>query len=127
MKQQFLPIGAFLGFISVALGAFGSHAFKKQLSVEMFDIYQTATHYLMIHALLLLLIGLLGTVYKHCSVTLSGRLIIGGSILFSGSLYFYAFTGYKNIAMITPIGGVMLLGGWFALIIATWGIINRSN
>jgi len=127
MKRQFLPAGAFLGFVAVILGAFGSHAFKKQLTPEMFDIYQTATQYLMIHALLLLMIGILATVYRHCSVALSGRLILMGTLLFSGSLYLYVFTANKTIAMITPIGGVMLLAGWLALIISTWNIVNNPT
>jgi uncharacterized membrane protein YgdD (TMEM256/DUF423 family) len=47
-------------------------------------------------------------------------------ILFSFSLYLYSTTGMKFFAMITPIGGVCFLIGWFWLIIEVIRMKARS-
>jgi len=41
-------------------------------------------------------------------------------VLFSGSLYLMAFTGWTRLGMITPIGGLALIIGWLALALACW-------
>ena len=39
-------------------------------------------------------------------------------LIFSGSLYVLATTGLKWLGAITPIGGVLMLAGWAALLVA---------
>ncbi|MDP6297713.1 MAG: DUF423 domain-containing protein, partial [Candidatus Marinimicrobia bacterium] len=41
---------------------------------------------------------------------------IGGIVLFSGSLYLFAFAKIK-VGMITPIGGMLLISAWILLLI----------
>jgi len=43
-----------------------------------------------------------------------------GSLVFGGSLYALAFSGVKVLGAITPIGGVLMLAGWAAVI---WGAV----
>jgi uncharacterized membrane protein YgdD (TMEM256/DUF423 family) len=38
-----------------------------------------------------------------------------GTVLFSGSLYALSVSGARRWAALTPIGGVVLLGGWAML------------
>jgi uncharacterized membrane protein YgdD (TMEM256/DUF423 family) len=41
-----------------------------------------------------------------------------GVVVFSGSLYALSLTGVRRWGAIAPIGGVCLLAGWLALIVA---------
>ena len=47
MKNFTLIIGAVYGMLSVILGAFGAHAFKKVLSVERLTSFETGVKYQM--------------------------------------------------------------------------------
>ncbi|MCU0960968.1 MAG: DUF423 domain-containing protein [Pirellulaceae bacterium] len=49
-----------MAVLPVGLGAIGAHALKTQLTPEPLETHQTAVHYQMIHALGLVLVGLLG-------------------------------------------------------------------
>jgi uncharacterized membrane protein YgdD (TMEM256/DUF423 family) len=44
---------------------------------------------------------------------------VAGTILFSGSLYGLALSGWTWLGAVTPLGGVALLAGWACLIVAT--------
>jgi len=123
MNKTFLIIGAVLMAFGVGLGAFGAHALKQKLSVEMMAVYKTAVEYNFYHALGLILIGILYQLYPSKMVMASGWVVFLGVILFSGSLYFLSITGIKWIGAITPIGGVAFIAGWVLLVI---GIIKYS-
>jgi len=53
------------------------------------------------------------------------RLIVGlfgvGVAIFSGTLYLLAITGMTWLGAITPIGGILLMAGWAALIAEGFG------
>lgn len=114
----FSIIGAIFAFLSVALGAFGAHALKNHISVDMLNVYHTGVEYQMYHALALIAVGILirlgiGTRSLH----ISGWLFAIGIVLFSGSLYLLSTTGIKALGVITPIGGLCFLAGWILFII----------
>lgn len=44
--------------------------------------------------------------------------MIGGIVLFSGSLYLLSLTGVRPLGAITPIGGVLFLVSWLLIIVA---------
>jgi uncharacterized membrane protein YgdD (TMEM256/DUF423 family) len=44
---------------------------------------------------------------------------VGGTILFSGSLYALALSGIRWLSAITPLGGIALLAGWLCLALST--------
>lgn len=114
-KQRFWIItGGIFGFLGVALGAFGAHGLKAHLTPEMIDIFKTGVLYQLIHAVVILAIGLAGInkFYK------SAFIFSTGIILFSFSLYIYSITSIAFFALITPIGGLAFLIGWLILIIA---------
>jgi len=123
MHRLFFTSAAVLGFLSVALGAFGAHGLKARLGpladgADRLAWWQTAALYHLTHALALALAaGFFGQ-------TRAGRVACVaycvGIALFSGSLYTMTLTGTRWLGAITPIGGLALLVGWGALTVAAW-------
>ena len=101
-----------LGFTGVALGAFGAHLLKERLTASgNLGIWQTAVLYQLIHAVALL--ALVGWPAPGDKIKRIAQCWLGGTVLFSGSLYALALGGPKLLGPITPGGGLLLLGGWF--------------
>ncbi len=125
MTQIFLSIGAILGGLSVAGGAFASHALREKISERSLEIFETAARYQMYHALALLLVALLLSIYQQSpppSLLASGWLFIIGITLFSGSLYALSLTNVKILGAIAPLGGAAFIAGWGALAFAAWSL-----
>jgi uncharacterized membrane protein YgdD (TMEM256/DUF423 family) len=122
MSQFFLAIGSILAGLSVAGGAFASHALKDSLSDRYLEIFETGTRYQMYHALALLLVALLLAQEKFSPRFLgaSGYAFIIGILIFSGSLYALSLTGINWLGAITPIGGAAFLVGWFFLALSAF-------
>ena len=104
-------IGAILGFLGVALGAFGAHALREKLPPNLLETWHTAVLYHLLHAVALLALGLYAR-STGADVRTGGGLLLAGVLVFSGSLYALALTGIKPLGAITPIGGLLLLAGW---------------
>jgi uncharacterized membrane protein YgdD (TMEM256/DUF423 family) len=114
-------VGAVLGFLAVALGAFGAHGLKGRLdSLGTAATYQTAVQYHMYHALALLAVGW-AAASGRSGAAVAGWAFLLGTFVFSGSLYALALSGQKWLGAITPIGGVAMLVGWVALAVAAAG------
>lgn len=111
---------AVLGFLGVALGAFGAHALKPTLEAHgSVETWKTAVLYHLLHAVAML--ALAGWRDSHAGP--SGRvtaLWTAGVVLFSGSLYWLALGGPKFLGPITPLGGVAFLAGWALLAWQAW-------
>jgi len=108
-----LRLAAVLGFLAVALGAFGAHALKGTLETNhTASIWETAVLYHFIHAVVLLLLAT-----RAGTSRAAFSLFVAGIILFSGSLYLLAFTNVKWLGAVTPVGGLCFLAGWFCLMI----------
>jgi uncharacterized membrane protein YgdD (TMEM256/DUF423 family) len=120
MAKQWLLAGVITGFFSVVLGAFGAHALKASLDARSLEIYHTAVHYQMFHALALLALGLWATQNPGMDTTLSGWGFFIGILVFSGSLYALAITRLGFLGAITPIGGVAFLVGWLRFAYLVW-------
>lgn len=118
--QIFLAIAAILGGLSVAGGAFASHALQGQLTERAIEVFGTGVRYQMYHALALLAIAILLSTAQQAAVwlTAAGWLFVAGVILFSGSLYLISLAGLKAFGPVTPIGGVALIAGWACLAVA---------
>ncbi|URJ45571.1 DUF423 domain-containing protein [Paenibacillus polymyxa] len=114
-----LLLGCIVMFLAVALGAFGAHALKKRLSVDMMSIFQTGIQYQIAHGLGLLLLGVLANSLVHSSlIVTAGWVMLVGILLFSGSLYALSISGVKKLGAITPIGGLAFLASWVIVIVA---------
>lgn len=119
MTKLFIVLGSASAFLGVALGAFGAHGLRDQLSERMMSVWQTGVQYHLIHALALVLIGVLIQFFSGTSaLKWAGYLFFIGIILFSGSLYLLATLEIRKLGMITPVGGLAFLAGWLCLFIA---------
>ncbi len=120
MKARFaISLAAGNGVVAVILGAFGAHALKIRLEPSMMAVYETAVHYHFYHLIGLLLAGVMLTKKPDYRwLELSAWSFILGIVLFCGSLYFLAVTGVKSFGLLTPFGGVALIGGWGFLTVA---------
>lgn len=124
MTQIFLSIAAILGGLSVAGGAFASHALREKISDRSLEIFETGARYQMYHALALLLVAVLLSRNPSPPPTLvaTGWLFIIGITLFSGSLYALSLTGVKTLGAIAPLGGAAFIAGWGTLAVAAWSL-----
>jgi uncharacterized membrane protein YgdD (TMEM256/DUF423 family) len=112
MHRPFLAAGTLLSFLAVGAGAFGAHGLEGSLSPERLETFETAARYQMYHALALLLLGLAAARWPGRGWTGPGLCFVGGTLVFSGSLYTLAITGASWLGAIAPIGGATLLAGW---------------
>lgn len=105
-------------FISVAAGAFGAHALTSILELKALGWWHTASQYLMYHALAGLVVVTLSTYLSSTKNIL--LLLCIGNILFAGSLYVMALTGYTLLGVVTPLGGLCYLIAWGLLVLNFW-------
>lgn len=104
-------LAALSALLSVAFGAFAAHGAKDARAAELLH---TGALYQMTHAL---------AVFAWLAVRKAGGqagawtpgLFLGGTVLFSGSLYALAFGAPRVLGMVTPLGGLAFLAGWLVL------------
>jgi len=106
------------------MGAFGAHALKKTLTERgSMDSWRTAVTYQIFHALALLVLSTWEMDHKSTvPFDASAKLFIGGTVLFSGSIYGLSLGGPRILGPVTPLGGLCLIGGWCALGFGSEGI-----
>ena len=110
-----LRISALLGFLAVALGAFGAHGPLNKLLTEnkTLSIWEKAVFYHFIHTVMLFVLANRSPLRRGPWLS-----FLTGILLFSGSLYLLALTNVKWLGAITPFGGLSFLAGWLCLIIS---------
>jgi uncharacterized membrane protein YgdD (TMEM256/DUF423 family) len=122
--KTMLLIAALLGASAVGLGAFGAHKLPdylktQNLSVELFAKRQhdwdTASQYLMYHALALLACGVLAHLRPSLSLSIAAWFFLLGALIFSGMLYSLIVLNMPFLGRIVPIGGVLMICGWLSL------------
>lgn len=121
MNKRILILASILGLTSVIIGAFGAHGLEEVLDAEQLQTFEVGVRYQMYHALFLLFIGLTEKISVKTKSTIF-YLVFVGVIFFSGSIYGLAtnnLTGFdfKKIALITPVGGALLIASWAILLI----------
>ena len=122
VTRIFLAIAAVFGGLSVAAGAFASHALREKLSERALQIFETAARYQMYHAIALLLVALLlsRADFPQPTLVAAGWAFIIGVAIFSGSLYALSLTDVKVLGAITSLGGAAFIAGWGCLAIAAF-------
>ncbi len=122
MKHQIIiATAAIFGILAVIFGAFGAHALKKTLSADQLHSFEVGVKYQMYHALVLLALG-----FSSYNITVSAYWCFTlGIILFSFSIYGLVLSDAKGKKMrflgpITPIGGLLLVAGWFLLLVSAF-------
>ena len=113
-RRTAMRIAAALGFLGVALGAFGAHGLKQWLGHNgTTEIWEKAVFYQFIHTVVLLVLAQKQPVPGRAFVFFTA-----GIVIFSGSLYLLALTNVLWLGAITPVGGLSLLAGWATLFLA---------
>ncbi|XP_076299737.1 transmembrane protein 256 homolog isoform X2 [Lasioglossum baleicum] len=106
----YVKLAALSGAAAVGLGAYGSH--RKYLDVDdvgLKQVFETANRYHFIHTLAMLGLPFCRRPY------LGAVFFVSGMVLFSGTCYYYAFTGDGTYRRYTPIGGVCLIVAWLSM------------
>ena len=109
-QRHWTSLAALSGFIAVAAGAFAAHGVTDPGAKELL---RTGSTYELAHALATLLCAALVTGMPRAR--LAPAWFLGGSLLFSGSLYALALGASHIVGAVTPFGGLAFLVGWAVL------------
>jgi uncharacterized membrane protein YgdD (TMEM256/DUF423 family) len=120
MARYWFITGCLMAGFGVAAGAFGAHALKQRLSMELLQVFETGVRYQMYHAFGLILVALAMDRWPNNTLQIAGWLFLAGIVLFSGSLYALCLSGIRALGAVTPIGGLCFLGGWAFLALSIW-------
>lgn len=121
LKQDFptnklwMTIAAVNLALAVMFGAFGAHALKAHVQAEQLAWWATATDYFFYHALGLLALAILNKTQPHFAIKGSFLLMQLGIVLFCGSLYGLTLGLPRSFALLTPIGGLLMITAWLWL------------
>ena len=114
--SRYLVTAGLLGATGVAAGAFGAHALQASVSPERIAIWDTAAQYHLIHAAAILALALHSQADEsRWRLPMMGFTV--GVVLFSFSLYALVLTDMTQLAMITPVGGLLLMLSWLMVVI----------
>ena len=133
LHPRWTAIGALLGGLAVAMGAFAAHGLKARfasLAATDFnprEIFDLAARYHAIHSLALIAACIrFGETSERWSNAARWAFLIGITV-FCGSLYLLGVTAVKWLGAITPIGGVALIAGWAFFAVAAFKSTERSS
>lgn len=109
--RTWVGLAALNGLCAVALGAFAAHGVEAAKPAEWL---RTGAHYQSIHALAVFAAFALHRAGAR-GMGLAAGLFLGGTLIFSGTLYAMAAGAPRQLGMITPLGGLGLMTGWAVL------------
>ena len=134
---RWIITGAMLGALGIILGAYGAHGLEKQLLKLGFEAdlpkrlanFDTAARYQMYAAISLVLIGLLLDRQQSRVWIASAAAVFLGTLLFSGLLYVMVFNGPQLnwLGAIVPIGGVLMILGWFGIAVGAMTAVRSTS
>jgi uncharacterized membrane protein YgdD (TMEM256/DUF423 family) len=124
--KLWLLLGAALGGLAVAMGAFGAHGLRDNYisggidaeEARSLENWETAARYQTYHALALLAVGLIAARRCGLAIHLAGAGMMLGTLIFSGCLYALALTGERWLGAVVPVGGLLMIAGWICLAVA---------
>lgn len=124
--RKYLAAAGVNGVMGVALGAWAAHGLEGRLPPAAIEWIRTGASYQLWHAAALL--GLAALAARHATrlIAVAGIGFGLGALLFGGSLYLYAWTEQAGFAMVTPVGGALMIGGWLATIAAAFRVGART-
>ncbi len=117
--NNFIKISIFFALTAVIFGALGAHYLKDLITSSQLTSFKTGVKYQFFHALAILLISLNKDKFNtHVKKSLFFLFI--GTLFFSFSIYLLALKdllliSFQYLGLITPIGGLLLIIGWFLL------------
>ena len=114
--RRCIAAGAMLMLAGVILGAFGAHLLESRLAARQLASYQTGVTYQLLHALGLVLVGLVGQAAGVATrLRWSARLMLAGIFFFSGSIYLMTAGAPRWLGAVAPIGGLSFMAAWALL------------
>lgn len=118
-RRTWMMLAAASSLIGVAAGAFAAHGLAAPAAKELM---RTGSTYELIHA-----VACLACVALPVRTRVPTALFLGGTILFSGSLYAIALGAPQWLGAVTPAGGLLFLVGWAALILTGAARTSHMN
>lgn len=119
LASRWVMTGSLVAMLAVMLGAFGAHGLKNIYNEQQLSWFDTAYQYQMIHAVALILTGLLASASNTGKwLKPAAYSFLLGIVFFSGSLYLLSATQVRILGAVTPIGGVLFILGWICLALA---------
>lgn len=120
MKKFSLFTGSVTAGLSIALGAFGAHAWKDYLrDINRLETFETAARYQMYGGIILLILGVWQMQISNKFLKTAGYLVFTGTLIFPGALYLICITQNSLWGAIAPIGGVAYIAGVILMAYAT--------
>lgn len=125
MLHTVAAAAALLLALGVGAGAFGAHALKDTFSPYQVAIWEKAVFYQLTHCLGALIVALMPgeNAFGGAARLTVALLLLGGSCIFSGSLYLLALSGAKWWGAVTPIGGTLFIVAWLYL---AWSLLRAE-
>lgn len=129
IARCWIACGALLAAVAVAAGAYHAHGLEsyfRSRNVDPVDAinrlhqFELAVRYHMLHAVALVLCGLVGLNRNTAWVVLASLAFLIGIAGFSGGLYAQALSGPVLPPHMVPIGGIAYMLGWLLLAIAAF-------
>ena len=135
INNNWIKIGALVAALAVVLGGLDWHqhvtASSGQFSTEQAAAEQAAinkaAYFQLIHALAIILVGVLGVLRPSRMVSATGFLFLLGIILFSGSTYLSVFVDDYWLEYVRLTGVFTLVGAWILLVEAGCPGWNQSD
>ncbi len=106
-----MTLAATSGFLAVAIGAFAAHAVSDPVAK---DWLKTGASYQFMHTMATFACATLMNIGAK-RARFAPAFFLGGTVLFSGSLYAMALGAPRWFGAITPLGGLCFLTGWAIL------------
>jgi uncharacterized membrane protein YgdD (TMEM256/DUF423 family) len=117
-RRAWMTLAAASGMVSVLVGAFAAHGIADATAQALL---KTGANYQFMHALATIACA----VFMQTGAgraRLAPAFFLGGTVLFSGSLYALALGAPRWVGAVTPVGGMLFLIGWAVLVWAARGI-----
>ena len=111
-RRTWMTLASVSGFGSVAIGAFAAHGIHDARAVELI---KTGAQYEFMHAMATFACATIMDI-GGLRARYAPAFFLGGTVLFSGSLYAMAAGGPSIMGIITPFGGLSFLIGWAILV-----------
>ncbi len=128
-NKSVLIFAAASGGLAVALGAFGAHGLQQladagKIDAEDIRTYEVAVRYQFYHTLALLILPAIKDLLSQKFLRYAANAFVAGIIIFSGSLYLLVSSQFVLsekatwLGAITPLGGLLFIGGWIFILLA---------
>jgi uncharacterized membrane protein YgdD (TMEM256/DUF423 family) len=117
--------GSILMFTGLVLGAVGTHVVADRVTPRELASYETAVLYQLLHALGLVLLGVLAQLTDLTwRLRWAARLMGTGVVVFSGSIYLATAGMPHSVLAVAPAGGMALMASWALL---AWQAASRGR